>query len=250
MTVTRALRQSLAASGVGRSDGFRWRGTEVSRLEGFTDAVFAFAVTLLVVSLEVPRTFSDLLVVMRGFFAFAICFAVLIGIWHEHYVFFRRYGFQDGATIWLNAALLFVVLFYVYPLKFLFTLVVNQFFVHGPAEPAVSIEPSQARDLFVIYGAGVIAVFSMFALLYAHALRRRAMLGLDAIETFETRSSIARNLMAAGVGVVSILIALAVPGRLVGLAGYAYFFFGPVFALHGAVAGARRKRMIAANPVR
>jgi uncharacterized membrane protein len=246
MTVTRALRQSFAASGVGRSDGFRWRGTEVSRLEGFTDAVFAFAVTLLVVSLEVPRTFSDLLVVMRGFFAFAICFAVLIGIWHEHYVFFRRYGIQDGATIWLNAALLFVVLFYVYPLKFLFTLVVNQLFVHGP-EAAGQIEPSQARDLFVIYGAGVIAVFSMLALLYVHALRRRTMLGLDPVETFETRSSIARNLMAAGVGVVSILIALAVPQRLVGLAGYAYFLFGPVFALHGAMAGARRRRMPAAS---
>jgi len=36
---------------------FRWRGTHVSRIEGFTDAVFAFAVTLLVVALEVPHTF-------------------------------------------------------------------------------------------------------------------------------------------------------------------------------------------------
>jgi hypothetical protein len=89
----------------------------------------------------------------------------------------------------------------------------------------------------------VIAVFSMFALLYAHALRRRSLLGLDAIETFETRSSNARNLMAAGVGSVSILIALTVPQRLVGLAGYAYFLFGPVFALHGALAGARRRRL-------
>jgi hypothetical protein len=31
---------------------FRWRGGEITRLEGFTDAVFAFAVTLLVYSLN------------------------------------------------------------------------------------------------------------------------------------------------------------------------------------------------------
>ena len=243
----RSLRQTLAASGLGKSDGFRWRGGEVTRLEGFTDAVFAFAVTLLVVSLEVPRTFEELLVVMRGFFAFAICFAVLIGIWHEHYVFFRRYGFQDGPTIWLNAALLFVVLFYVYPLKFLFTLVVNQLILHVPAAEGVRVEPAEARTLFVVYGAGVIAVFSMLALLYVHAYRRRGPLGLDRLETFDTRSSITRNLLAAGVGAVSILVALAVPERMIGLAGYAYFLFGPVFGFHGAAAGARRRKIVAAS---
>jgi len=41
------------------SRNFRWRGGEITRLEGFTDAVFAFAVTLLVVSLEVPHTFEN-----------------------------------------------------------------------------------------------------------------------------------------------------------------------------------------------
>ncbi len=44
-------------------------GTATSRtFAGGT--VFAFAVTLLVVSLEVPHTFSELLTTMRGFLAF------------------------------------------------------------------------------------------------------------------------------------------------------------------------------------
>src|SRR6266536_5396112 len=86
---------------------------EVSRVEGFSDAVFAFAVTLLVVSLEVPHTFEELMDAMRGFPAFALCFAMLSQVWFHHYRYFRRYGLQDTFTVVLNGVLLFVVLFYV-----------------------------------------------------------------------------------------------------------------------------------------
>src|SRR5436853_5038549 len=105
---------------------FRWRGGETARIEGLSDAVFAFAVTLLVVSLEVPKTFNELAVLMRGFISFAICFGLLIQVWYEQFLFFRRYNLQDKGTLWLNAFLLFVVLFYVYPLKFLFSFLVNR----------------------------------------------------------------------------------------------------------------------------
>lgn len=58
-------------------NGFRLRGLkDVSRVEAPADGVFAFAITLLVVSLEVPRTFDQLLVMMRGLFAGLICWLI------------------------------------------------------------------------------------------------------------------------------------------------------------------------------
>jgi uncharacterized membrane protein len=241
--MTRTVREHLATKGAGHRQGFRWRGGEISRVEGFSDAVFAFAITLLVVSLEVPRTFNELADVMRGFLAFAVCFTLLVVIWREHYVFFRRYGLQDTTTIWLNAALLFVTLFYVYPLKFVFNLVLSGLTgaVQGGAEPV--IEAGQVSSLFVIYGAGIIALYLLLALLYAHAYRKRGELELTPVETFDTKAGIVGHLLAAAIGLVSVLIALTVPQRMVGLAGFAYFLFGPVMAAYGAIAGRRRRRI-------
>lgn len=241
-SMTRAAREHLAATGLGRREGFRWRGGEISRVEGFSDAVFAFAITLLVVSLEVPRTFHELAGVMRGFLAFAVCFTLLVVIWREHYVFFRRYGLQDTMTIWLNAALLFVTLFYVYPLKFVFNLVLSGITGAPDGGAAPVIEAGQIPALFMIYGAGVIALYLLLALLYVHAYRKRGELLLTPVETFDTRAGIVGHLLAASIGVVSVVIALTVPLRMVGLAGYAYFLFGPVMAAFGAIAGRRRRR--------
>src|SRR5438034_8935213 len=121
------IREKLIDKGIGDNKKFRWRSHEVSRTEGLSDAVFGFAITLLVVSLEVPRTYGELMQTMRGFGAFAISFTLLFIVWYNQYKFFRRYGLQDNATLILNGALLFVVIFYVYPWKFVFTLLVNQF---------------------------------------------------------------------------------------------------------------------------
>ena len=86
---------------------FRWRAGEITRLEAFCDVVFGFALTLLVVSLEVPRTYAELMAAIRGFVPFAACFAQLVLIWRGHYRFSRRYGLEDPYTVFLNVVLLF-----------------------------------------------------------------------------------------------------------------------------------------------
>ena len=78
------------------------RGREVSRIEGFSDAVFGFALTLLVVSLEVPESFEDLKAILRGFVPFGLTFALICWIWYEHYAFFRQFDAEDPLTITLN----------------------------------------------------------------------------------------------------------------------------------------------------
>jgi len=79
-----------------------WRSHEPSRLETFSDAVFAFAVTLIIVSLEVPKTFADLYETMKGTVSFAVCFAILFSIWNNQNIFFRCYGLNDSLTVTLK----------------------------------------------------------------------------------------------------------------------------------------------------
>src|ERR1051325_991606 len=96
-----------------REEHFRWRNHEITRVEGLTDAVFAFAVTLLVVALEVPHTFTGLMNVVRGFPAFVICFTLLMSFWDAHYRYRRRYGFEDTFTRVITMAIIVLVLFFV-----------------------------------------------------------------------------------------------------------------------------------------
>lgn len=210
---------------------FRNRAHEVSRLEAFSDVVFGFALTLIVVSLEVPKSYEELMAAMRGFPGFALCFAILIWIWHAHYTYFRRYGLHDEFTVWMNTFLLFVVLFYVYPLKFVFSSFGGH---HG-------YSPHQARVIFTIYGVGFAGIFFIYTMLYSHALKKRDELALNAVEQHDTQTHVMMFAACVGVGLMSIVLALAVPDRYVGLAGYIYFVTGLVSWYLGTTRGSKRR---------
>ena len=220
------VRKELMRRRIGESAVFRLRGEQVSRLEGFSDAVFDFAMTLLVVTLQPPQTYNDLLKVVQGLGAFALSFAMLVFVWFNHYRFFRRYGLEDDVTSLLNIILLFVVLFYVYPLRFIFTFVILAF--TAPARAAQLITDNQIPGLYLMYGAGVMAVFLLFALLNAHAYRQRAALDLSVHEAFETLSTIGANLIVVGVALVSVILGETGVGFSWGLPGIIYVVITPV----------------------
>src|SRR5689334_17918195 len=123
---------------------------------------------------------------MRGFPAFAICFLLLALIWNSHYKYCRRYGLDDGTSRFLTCVLLFLVLFYVYPLKFLFNFSVTGL-LFGDLDQSVSISRTQFRDLLIIYGFGFAAVYLALTFLYLHAYRLRDSLELNELERFDTR---------------------------------------------------------------
>jgi uncharacterized membrane protein len=216
---------------------FRDRGSEPTRVEAFSDAVFGFALTLLVVALEVPRDFGELWSMMSGFLAFAASFAILAWIWWEHHVFFRRFGLSDGVTVVLNFLLLFVVLFYVYPLKFVFTMLSAIYVGGGTAGPASGrpmLLASEAPTLMAVYAGGFIAVFSIFAMMHWRALALRHALELTPFEAACTRVYLRSHVLATGVGVISFAIALLVPmPHGPGLSGFTYGLLGPVLGFHG-----------------
>jgi uncharacterized membrane protein len=228
--------QSTSAPTTTPSFTFRRRGTQTSRLEAFSDAVFALTLTLLVVSTQVPTSFDQLITKLNGFFPFVLCFLIFITIWLQHYSFFRRYGLTDLGTIGINCALLLVVLFFVYPLKFLFTGL------------GATLTFAQARTLLELYGAGFAAIYALFALFYVNALRQRAALDLNRVEIFDTRSGVWSNLGIAAIGIGSILLAQF--PQTIEAAGY--FYFAILFTRWGQgwLTGRRRRALVAAEQKR
>ncbi|MEQ8432775.1 MAG: TMEM175 family protein [Oceanicaulis sp.] len=224
---------------------FKWRGSDVSRLENLSDIVFALVITLAAAQ-SVPQSFSELTSLWRDALSLAFCFALLVLIWRLHHVFFRRYDLQDGTTLALNAVMLFLILVYIYPLKFMSDFVVA-FFTGGfanDAEVIATLSFDQVAWLYLIYGGFFAGVYLTFAALYAHALAHADDIGLDPRERAYTRFEVENGVGVALLSSVIVAFAFTLPAQLAP-------FVGALFSLIGLVSwvcGVRaEKRALAAE---
>ncbi|HTE04699.1 MAG TPA: TMEM175 family protein [Planctomycetota bacterium] len=235
--------RETAADAAAGDRGEAPRERPVTRLESFSDGVFAISATLLVVTLDVPRTYADLVAGVRGFVAFGLSFAMLLLIWFAHNDYFRRFGLVDRTIALLNSALLFVVLFYVYPLKFLALSLVAVY--SGRLEEANAMVSGAGEwvGLMTIYGAGFAAIFALLALMYRHAHRCRTSLGLTPREALDARVEVSMCWMYVGVALLSITLAQLRFGLRFGVPGWIYASIGPLSWWRGAQADRERKAL-------
>jgi len=199
------------------------RGGDITRVEAFSDAMLAFAATLLVVSLDAPRTFDELVNNLYGFLPFGLSFAALFFIWIVHTTLFRRYPLNDKPSILLNGLLLFTVLFYVYPLKFLAASFVSIF---SPRVGVTIGTLGHLRDLFMLYAVGWMVVFTLFALLYRRAWQTREQLALTPVESYDALTWSRHYVGFILAGGLSFVIAFLGIGTKWGLPGIAYASIG------------------------
>jgi hypothetical protein len=245
---------------------FRLRGEQVTRLETFVDAAFAFSMTMLVIFYnELPQTAAELRSALLKVPAFVVCFVMLAVFWNAHNRWSRRFGLEDRASTVLSLAFLMIVLIWVYPLRMVISSGLS--LLSGGLLPSeLGIDPAHwlvdLQTVFMVYGAGFGMLSWLLWRLNAHALARADQLALDAAERYATRTEINLDRIRVAAAGLSLLLSLAIvllppdwlasQGRLFGvfvvsLPMWVYALMGGVLGRYG---GMRARRQPPARPER
>jgi uncharacterized membrane protein len=217
-------------------DGFRLRGTSVSRLETFVDAAFAFGVSMLVISAgTIPSNMQELTTALHRVPTFAVCFLQLTMFWWAHNLWSRRFGIETGNTACMSLFFVFVMLVWVYPLRLVLGGAMN-FFTGGWVPFEIQLETSSdLQTCFQVYGVGSAALNAILWSLNRTALKTKDELELDAVEVLETRRSMGVHAIHVAVATLSILMTFFVMNSnslWMALPGFVYVLTGVGMSWH------------------
>ena len=140
-----------------------------SRTEAFSDGVFAIAITLLVLEVNVPETaFDDLWHGIAdqwpAYLSYATSFITIGGIWMAHHGMFRRLDYANRRLMVVNLLLLMAVAFLPFPTKLM-------------AEAIHSVDAERAAAVF--YGGSLLVISLLFSTLWGSVARDRHLLKPD-----------------------------------------------------------------------
>lgn len=181
-------------------------GDSTSRLDAFTDAAFAFAVSLLVIGgARAPEDIDTLVAALGDIPAFAFGFAVMAMFWLGHVRWRRLRGSEaDWLATLLTLVLVFLTLIYVQPLRGMAAATGLWFTGQG------SGFRGNVADLFAVYGTGFVAMSLTMVALYVEALRHSR---LTAEERGAARGERGIWMILAATGLASILVSLTPYGQ-------------------------------------
>lgn len=196
----------------------------MTRLETFIDAAFAFAVTMMVIAAErVPDDITTLLAAFRHVPAFVASVLVLGIFWRGHWLWSRRYGLEDGVSIFISWALLVTILVYIYPLKAIFGSMFSML-SDGRLGQALGVRTeAQGRAIFAIFAIGFTAIALEIELLYFRAWRLREPLRLNERERFLTHEDVKGWGIPTSIGIIAFVLALTLPAGHVSWSAWIYF---------------------------
>src|SRR5437868_1392780 len=221
--ITSALPAHLDA--LPRLRGFRLRGMQMTRLETFIDAAFAFAISMLVIAAQqIPDNIQTLLAAFKNVPTFVCSIAVLGIFWRGHWLWSRRYGLEDSASILISWGMIVTILIFIYPLKAIFAAMWYLLSSGQVGQPfSLHTTESQARTIFAIYALGLIAISTEILLLNLRAWQLRVPLRLNALERLMTRAELMGWSIPVSVGIVSLIFALILPAEQIQWSGWVYF---------------------------
>src|SRR5438445_6950805 len=219
-----------------RLHGFRLRGTEMTRLETFIDAAFAFAISMLVIAAQqIPDNIEALLAAFKNVPTFVCSIAVLGIYWRGHWLWSRRYGLEDSVSILISWAMIVTILIFIYPVKAIFG-AMWYFISSGQIGQPFSLHTavSQARTIFAIYALGLIAISAEILLLNLRAWQLRESLRLNARERLMTRGELSGWSIPVSIGIISLVLALILPREQIAWSGWVYFSMIILVPVHAA----------------